>query len=67
MGPVGADDGWRMPDGRIELATFAVAATRVQVKWARVRCRPLTPSAFGACEPVTSMAPESPWYAGLLP
>ena len=29
--------------------------------------RPLTPSAYGACEPVTSMALEPPRYAGLLP
>jgi hypothetical protein len=27
----------------------------------------LTPSAYGACEPVFSMALESPRYAGLLP
>jgi len=30
-------------------------------------CRPLTPFAYGAVEPVISMAQEPPRYAGLLP
>ncbi len=49
------------------LATVAALATRVRMKWVRIRCRLSTPSAYGAFEPVTSMAPESPRYAGLLP